>query len=120
MQSSTNSRIVHVTTESFDEEVIGAELPVVIDFWAPWCGPCRALGPILEDLSEKWEGKVKVAKINIDEEPALASGFQIASIPTMIAMKGKEVLDVQVGLGGPAAVERLFFSATETEVQDVA
>ena len=92
---------------------------MVIDFWAPWCGPCRTLGPVLDQLSKKWQGKVKTVKINVDEEPELANAFSVSSIPTMVAFKGKDVLDVQVGMSGVASVERLFHSATQNVVNDV-
>lgn len=99
---------IQITTENFDQEVINSTIPVVVDFWAPWCGPCRAIGPILEELANQWAGQVKVAKLNVDEEPELAGAFQVRSIPTIVAMKGKDVVDVQVGFGGQKALEKLF------------
>lgn len=98
----------HVSSKDFESEVIESELPVIVDFWAPWCGPCRAIGPVLEDLAGQWAGKVKVVKLNVDEEPEIAGAFRVRSIPTVVAMKGREVVDVQVGFGGQKALEDLF------------
>ena len=98
----------HVSSKDFDREVVESDLPVVVDFWAPWCGPCRAIGPVLEDLAGQWAGKVKVVKLNVDEEPEIAGAFQVRSIPTIVAMKGREVVDVQVGFGGQKVLENLF------------
>ena len=107
----SESKPIHVTTKSFESEVIDAGTPVVVDFWAPWCGPCRAIGPVLDELAGKWAGQVKVAKVNIDEEPEVANAFNVRSIPTIIAMSGRDVLDVQVGFGGKGKLEQLFDKA---------
>ena len=104
----TTNNLVHVTRDNFDQEIVQSEIPVVVDFWAPWCGPCRAIGPVLEELSETYKGRVKVAKVNVDEEAELAGTFRVQSIPTLTAMRGKEVVDVQVGFGGRPALEKLF------------
>jgi thioredoxin 1 len=81
-----------LNTENFEREVIQSELPVIIDFWAPWCGPCQLMGPTFEELSEEYEGKLKFAKLNTDEEHALASQFGIQGIPSLVLTKdGKEV-----------------------------
>ena len=99
---------ISATEKTFTEEVLSSNIPVVVDFWAPWCAPCRMVGPILDDLATRWAGQVKVVKINVDEEKSLAQTFKIQSIPTLLAMKGGEVLDVQVGAGGPEYLEQLF------------
>jgi len=104
--SNTVNHPVHVTAETFQKEVIEAGMPVIVDFWAPWCGPCRAIGPILEGVAKQYEGTVKVAKVNVDEEPELASAFQVRSIPMLVAIEGQEIRDVQIGFGGPASVQR--------------
>lgn len=104
----TNNEIVHLTEDTFEQQVVASDIPVVIDFWAPWCAPCRSIAPILEKLAEQYAGRVKVAKINIDEEPGLAAGYKIRSIPTITAMKGTEVVDMQVGFGGAGALEAMF------------
>jgi len=99
---------IKITSKNFQSEIIDSKEPVVVDFWAPWCGPCRAIGPVLEELVQKHSGKVKVAKINVDEEGALAGKFNIRGIPTLIVYhQGKEVGKV-VGFHGKPAMEQLF------------
>ena len=86
-----------VTDESFQDEVLGSELPVLVDFWAPWCGPCRMVGPVVEELADIYAGKVKVVKLNTDENPNIASQYGIRSIPTLMIFKGGERVDMVVG-----------------------
>jgi thioredoxin 1 len=87
--------IMNITKSNFDSEVISSNIPVLVDFWAPWCGPCRMLSPVLEELGNELKDQVKIVKINVDEEPELASRFGIMSIPTVIAFKeGKAVSKV--------------------------
>ena len=76
-----------ITEENFENEVLNSDKPVLVDFWAQWCGPCRMLGPIIEEIANDYEGKVKVGKVNVDEQPNLASKYGIASIPTVIVFK---------------------------------
>ncbi len=83
--------VKHVTKNTFDTEIQGANTPVLVDFWAPWCGPCRMLSPVLDELAGEMSGQVKILKVNVDEEPELASKFGVMTIPTVIAFKeGKE------------------------------
>ena len=100
--------IVHITHDSYDAEIAQATLPVVIDFWAPWCGPCKAIGPVLEELADQYEGKVKVVKVNVDEEPTIAGAFQVKSIPTLAVVKDQRVIEQQVGFKGRGPLEQLF------------
>lgn len=78
---------VKITSQNFESEVLGSDLPVLVDFWATWCGPCQMLSPIIEEIAKEYEGKVKVGKVNVDEEPDLAVKFRVASIPTLILFK---------------------------------
>mgnify|MGYP001010810853 FL=1 len=89
--------VKHVTKNDFDREISSSSLPVLVDFWAPWCGPCRMLSPVLDELAGELEGKVKVLKVNVDEEPELASKFGVISIPTVIAFKQGKATNKVVG-----------------------
>ena len=86
-----------ITDGSFETEVLKNDSPVLVDFWAEWCGPCRALGPKLEELSQELDGKLKIVKLNIDENPNVTSQFGIRSIPTMIIFKGGESVETLMG-----------------------
>ena len=88
---------ITVTKENFEQEVLKADLPVLVDFWATWCGPCKMLGPELEKLAQEQEGKLIVAKVNVDEEEELAAQFGVMSIPTMIVFKNGEKKGQRVG-----------------------
>ncbi len=99
--------LIHVTDSNFEQEVLKAEKPVLVDFWAPWCGPCRAVGPIVEDLAEAYKDRVKVAKINIDDNPKTALAYGVMSIPTLILYKGGNALDKVVGLVPKDRLEEL-------------
>ena len=84
--------LVHVSDDNFEQEVIKSEKPVLVDFWAPWCGPCRAIGPVVEDLAEVYKDRVKVAKLNIDENPKTATVYGVMSIPTIVLFKNGNAL----------------------------
>ena len=88
---------VQITSANFEKEVIGSEIPVLLDFWATWCGPCRMLGPVIAEIAEESEGKIKVGKVNVDEEGALASKFGIMSIPTVMVFKNGKVTATSIG-----------------------
>lgn len=91
------SAIVNATSDTFKSEVLESPTPVVVDFWAAWCGPCRAVAPILDELSNEYEGKVKVVKVDTDAHPDIAMAYGVMSIPTMSFFKGGEVVKTIVG-----------------------
>ncbi|MEM9153906.1 MAG: thioredoxin [Cyanobacteria bacterium J06642_2] len=91
------SGAIDVMDASFEQEVLQSETPVLVDFWAPWCGPCRMVAPVVQEIAEQYDGKVKVAKINTDENPQVASTYGIRSIPTLMVFKGGQKVDVVVG-----------------------
>lgn len=99
---------LEITADNFETEVVESDVPVVIDLWAPWCGPCRALDPILKKLAGEYDGKVKVGKVNVDEQPELAQAFRVQSIPMVVGLKGRDVQDVLVGMQGEAPLRRMF------------
>ena len=94
-----------VTDATFDAEVRGSDLPVVVDFWAEWCGPCRQIGPALEELSEHYAGKVKIVKLNVDENPSTPAQMGIRGIPALFLFKGGEVVSNKVGAAPKAALQ---------------
>ncbi len=88
---------VVITTENFETEVLKSELPVLVDFWATWCGPCRMIAPVIEEIAKDYQGKMKVGKVNVDEEGDLAVKYGISSIPTLLLFKGGEVVKKTLG-----------------------
>lgn len=102
---------VKVDNANFQSEVLNSAEPVVVDFWAEWCGPCKMIGPSLEELSNEFAGKVKIAKINVDENPELAARFGVRSIPMLAMFKGGEVADVKVGASPKNALSAWISSA---------
>ncbi len=87
-----------VTDASFDQDVLQSSEPVLVDFWAEWCGPCKQVAPVLEEISEEMAGKIKVAKVNVDENPQVPSSYGVRAIPTMILFKDGEAVGTQVGV----------------------
>ncbi|MGE0788892.1 MAG: thioredoxin [Sandaracinaceae bacterium] len=90
--------VVAVNDLNFDSEVVNSDTPVLVDFTATWCGPCRQIAPLVDQLADEYQGRAKVAKLDIDESPGTASRFQIRGVPTILIFKGGEVVDRQVGL----------------------
>lgn len=99
--------LIHVTDNNFEQEVIKSEKPVLVDFWAPWCGPCRAIGPVVEELAETYKDSIKVTKLNIDDNPKTATVYGVMSIPTLILYKDGKALDKVVGLVSKDRLEEL-------------
>jgi thioredoxin 1 len=91
------SSALPVGDANFQSEVLDSELPVLVDFWAPWCGPCRMVAPVVEEIAEQYNGKLKVVKVNTDENPQVASQYGIRSIPTLMVFKGGSKVDMVVG-----------------------
>lgn len=98
---------VEIGDQNFEEQVLKNKLPVLVDFWAPWCGPCRMAGPVLEELSEDYKDKVLVMKLNVDENPNTAAQFGVQSIPTTILFKAGKQIGSQIGFNGKQAFEDL-------------
>lgn len=99
---------IHVTSSNFEEEVLKSDIPVLTDFWADWCVPCKMVAPVLEEIAEEYSGKLKIAKVNVDEESDIASKYSIVSIPTLILFKDGEVATQQVGAGSKQMIEKIF------------
>ncbi|MBN1930397.1 MAG: thioredoxin [Desulfobacterales bacterium] len=97
--------IIEIDESSFDTEVLKAEKPVLVDFWAPWCGPCKAIGPVIEELAGVFGDKIKIAKCNIDNNPSIPSKYGIKAIPTLIFFKEGNVVDQITGLVGKSKLE---------------
>ena len=97
-----------LTEKNFEEEVLNSDKPVLVDFWATWCGPCRMLAPTIAKIAEEQEGTIKVGKIDVDEEPELAAKYGIASIPTLMVFKGGQVVKSSVGVQSKPMIEAMF------------
>jgi thioredoxin 1 len=97
---------VTLTKDNFQTEVMESELPVIVDLWAPWCGPCRQVAPVLDDIAGAYVGRLVVGKVNVDEEPELAAAFGVRGIPTIVLMKGGEAVSAMTGAGPRPVVEQ--------------
>lgn len=93
-----SNNIITISDSSFEDDVVESKIPVLVDFWAPWCGPCKAIAPILEDIAVKYDGKVKIAKLDVDQNPGTPPKFGVRGIPTLILFKDGQVKATQVGL----------------------
>ncbi len=98
MDNQASTSTVTVNDENFDDQVIQSEIPVLVDFWAEWCGPCKVIGPTLEALAADYNGKVKIAKLNVDDSPDTAGRFGVRSIPTLIVFKDGEAQQTAIGV----------------------
>lgn len=97
---------LELTDTNFQAEVIGSDKLSVVDFWAEWCGPCRAIGPVIEDLAKDYAGKIKVGKVNVDQNPQVSMNYGITSIPAILFIKGGQVVDKQVGAVPRSVLEK--------------
>ena len=100
-----------ITTESFTQDVVNSDLPVMVDFYATWCGPCKSIAPALDELSESFQGKCTLVKVDVDESRELATQFGIRSVPTFLIFKGGEVVDTKTGAVSRAQIEDFINSA---------
>ena len=99
---------IKLTKETFENEVTNSDKPVLIDFWATWCGPCMMLAPVIEEIANEYDGKIKVCKVNVDDEPELASTFGIASIPTLIFIENGQIKNTSVGYRSKEEIVGMF------------
>ncbi len=97
-----------ITDKNFNKEVLESDKVVLIDFWAPWCAPCRMMGPVIEQLAAEYDGKAKVGKVNVDEETGLAQQFQVMSIPTIVLMKNGKVINQLIGVRSKAELSHYY------------
>lgn len=98
--------VLHLTRETFDATLASSE-PVLVDFWATWCGPCRMVGPVIEELAADYKGKAKVCKVDVDEQPELAQRFQVMTIPTVMVFKSGEIVEKAIGVKPKQAFEQM-------------
>ncbi len=104
-------KVVQLSDADFENEVLKADMPVLVDFWASWCAPCKAIAPLVEELAEAFDGKVKICKVNVDENPATPGQYGVRGIPTLILFKGGEVVDQVVGAVPKSQLESLLQGA---------
>ncbi|MBU0516015.1 MAG: thioredoxin [Proteobacteria bacterium] len=102
-----SDKVLHISDDQFDAEVLKSDVPAMVDFWAAWCGPCRAIAPVVEELADDYVGRVKFTKMNVDENPKTPSQFGIRSIPTLIFFKDGQKADQIVGAVGKAHIEEV-------------
>jgi thioredoxin 1 len=104
---SENENLCHVTDGDFDQQVLQSDIPALVDFWAAWCGPCRTVGPIVEELAEEYKGKVKVAKLDVDNNKQVASKYGVRGIPTLMLFKDGQIVDQIVGAVPKSRIKEL-------------
>ena len=107
LKTMAGDNTLNFTDNAFDQDVLNSEVPVLVDFWAPWCGPCRAMAPTVGAVADEYIGKVKVGKLNTDDNPGTASRYQIRGIPTLLLFKGGKVVDQRVGAMGKPDLKKM-------------
>ena len=100
---------VEVTSDNFETEVIKSSIPVLVDFWAPWCGPCKTIAPHIEQIAKDFEGKIKICKLNVDEAPDVATHYTVMSIPMLLIFREGKVMDKKVGVINRSELERFIY-----------
>lgn len=98
------AQVIHVTDQTFEEEVINSSIPVIVDFWATWCAPCRLIAPIVEEIAREYDGKIKVCKLDVDNNPNTAINYGIRSIPTLLYFKNGKVISSTIGAVGKSII----------------
>ena len=106
-----NDKIIHIGSEEAFDKLIAGDVPVLVDFWATWCGPCRMIAPILEELADQYAGKVVVSKVDVDEMGELAQRFRVMNIPTLLLFKEGQIMDKAIGARPKAALEQMLNKA---------
>lgn len=106
-----SDNVIHATDASFDQQVLESDVPVLVDFWAPWCGPCKMIAPALDQLADEYAGRAKIVKVNVDENQATALKYQVRSIPLLLVFKNGQVQDSQVGAVGKPQLAALIDKA---------
>jgi len=102
-----SDKVIHISDSEFDSKILKGDLPCLIDFWAPWCGPCKAIGPMIDELAEEYDGKLRIAKMNVDDNPATPGKYGIRAIPTLILFKDGEKVDQITGAVGKTQLTEL-------------
>jgi thioredoxin 1 len=103
--------VLHVTDGSFEQEILKSDKPALVDFWAPWCGPCKALGPAVEELAAEYKDRIVVSKLNVDDNPLTAGKYGVRSIPTLLLFKNGEIMETVIGLVSKERLETLIKKA---------
>jgi thioredoxin 1 len=106
-----SDKVQHISDSEFDSKILKGALPCLVDFWAPWCGPCKAIAPVIDELAAEFEGKVQIVKMNVDDNPATPGKYGIRAIPTLILFKGGEVVDQITGAVGKSQLTALLNKA---------
>jgi len=103
--------VMQITDSEFETKILKADLPSLVDFWAPWCGPCKVIGPVIEELAEEYTGKIQVTKMNVDENPATPGKYTIRAIPTLILFKNGQIVDQITGAVGKTQLKNMIEKA---------